>query len=1013
MNELYQIVDSPLPPDQDFKYLKEEGLAFIQKCTGNQWTNFNASDPGVTILDQVCYALTELGYCNDFPVADILTGPDGKLKIEDQFYLPEEILTTSPLTIPDYRKFIIDTVEGVENAIIIAYAGNIIPLNRCYQVYLFIDASIDPGSYTDICKAAFYCLNKSRNLGELFLMPEALEKKFFIVEGEIQIKNEQEQNSVLLKIQTAICNYIFPEVQQKGYNQLIENGVGTDQVFNGPLLKNGWITDEALGTKRDQLDAFELGPVIESVPGVVSALVSGFYILPPGRIILLSKKIECEQNELLFLDILKSRVDRNLTVICNNTILPFQADRILSPSLAKLPETEQKIVYGAKANIHAELPRGNFRDISTYYSIQNTFPEIFALGDSAIPANAPPVQLAWSRQLKGYLTLFDQVLANQFAQLANIASLFSFKNSTTGTPTDLESFNAAKTAFQRKHQEYPVPYKIFSPTYYYQSLYDIPGIRPVLKNNDVFNYSPGAVSESRLEEKSWTLYKQDPYNAYIYGLMELMEDESLNMNRRNQMLNHLLARHGESPVIIEAITDGFTYTGNAVKDKVIFKSLYLQNLYRLSYNRQKAYNYLGADEIDEKNYQIMNPHLSAIDRYLPGINVERIQKMRDGYTTDFIFNSGRINRMEKISERDLINYSTAELKLSLLFGLKFRYIDFIKDCDRQKEILEKSKKELDLVFDLEIIAGLIETASDLLRGRSINVIETDIKKIIERIIEEGLENELLNLLERQVELKIRIALWFIEKRRGLILIETALLWKHFNFNLIITQNEKTGPFWIVKEIFQDEPGPVNPISLIAALGYEKAVLVNDALKKKSGIQLKKLTENYNEHFKAGSRFYRLIKHQHPGIQEDNYQRLNTSDYLAALTIAGNGKSKNRKINYLFESDLLLVFPDTIKTPGFNDRLDLFMQSSLPVTVNWNLEFADVKTLKKLIPVFSKWHESLRFHPPQKGEISNENAGPAAPENLNPQNIIIDEYANRARCTRELVDVLIEIYFPKE
>ena len=45
-------------------------------------------------------------------------------------------------------------------------------------------------------------------------------------------------------------------------------------------------------------------------------------------------------------------------------------------------------------------------------------------------------QKANSRQLKGYLTLFDQVLANQFSQLSNVHNLFSFKNSVTGTPSD-------------------------------------------------------------------------------------------------------------------------------------------------------------------------------------------------------------------------------------------------------------------------------------------------------------------------------------------------------------------------------------------------------------------------------------------------------------------------------------------------------------------------------------------------------------------------------------------------
>ncbi len=74
------IIDQPVPVNQDFKALKELGLEFIRDHSGNEWTNLNASDPGVTILEQLCYALTELGYCNDFSVGDILAEPSARFE---------------------------------------------------------------------------------------------------------------------------------------------------------------------------------------------------------------------------------------------------------------------------------------------------------------------------------------------------------------------------------------------------------------------------------------------------------------------------------------------------------------------------------------------------------------------------------------------------------------------------------------------------------------------------------------------------------------------------------------------------------------------------------------------------------------------------------------------------------------------------------------------------------------------------------------------------------------------
>ena len=73
MEDLHHIEDSKLPIELDYKALKEEGMAYIQKHSGNQWTNLNPSDPGITILNQLCYAFTELGYCANFPIKDILT----------------------------------------------------------------------------------------------------------------------------------------------------------------------------------------------------------------------------------------------------------------------------------------------------------------------------------------------------------------------------------------------------------------------------------------------------------------------------------------------------------------------------------------------------------------------------------------------------------------------------------------------------------------------------------------------------------------------------------------------------------------------------------------------------------------------------------------------------------------------------------------------------------------------------------------------------------------------------
>lgn len=653
MSKPYYILDVPPPITQDFTLLKQAGLDYIHATTSSVWTNLNPSDPGITILDQVCFALTELGYCNDFPIKDILTKPDGKLHPEDQFYFPDQILTTSPVTIDDYRKYLIDGVDGVNNAIVLAENG-------CYKTYLLIDTSVtDATIICAICKAAFYYLNKRRNLGELFLPPEALTPATHYIYGRIEIQKQSDVDEILSEIEAKISTYIFPKVLQTGYRQLMMNGEDVNTIFDGPLLQKGRIDTASLGKKRDVLRLTGLVQMIGSTPGVTSVAALTFDNPAPGI-----KEIKCAVNEVLSVDVACSVAKGYLEIYSKGTKVQVSNSSTVPALSNTIDEPEMNIVFASQPDLHADLPKGKFRDINTYYSVQNTFPEIYGIGPDSLGEHAPSFKVAQSRQLKGYLMLFDQLLANQFSQLANVDRLFSFKNSKTGTPTDKHEYYAVQNKLQRKRRQYPAPYRVFSPTYFYQSLYDIPHIRPLLKGFETFNFSIASLSPKELEHKSWKAYKEDPYNPYMHGMMQCMEDDETAISRRNDILDHLLARHGESPLMIDTIIQGSKYSGDPLKDKVIFKSLYLQNLGLLSYFRQKAYNYLGAVKLSDD--------ITAV----PASFEEDILCEN---SSDFIFSSGKINKAEKLHEHSFNNYSGIELKISLLFGFNVVYNDFIAD----------------------------------------------------------------------------------------------------------------------------------------------------------------------------------------------------------------------------------------------------------------------------------------------------------------------------------------------
>src|SRR5262245_61983059 len=99
-------------PAVDFSLLRAEGITLIQRLASETWTDHNTHDPGITILEQLCYALTDLGYRAQYELPDLLAG-EGRDPYAS-LYTPAQVLATNAVTITDLRKLIID-VPGVKN----------------------------------------------------------------------------------------------------------------------------------------------------------------------------------------------------------------------------------------------------------------------------------------------------------------------------------------------------------------------------------------------------------------------------------------------------------------------------------------------------------------------------------------------------------------------------------------------------------------------------------------------------------------------------------------------------------------------------------------------------------------------------------------------------------------------------------------------------------------------------------------------------------------------------------
>lgn len=106
-----------LDPAEDYAALRKEGIDLLQQLAGALWTDYNIHDPGVTLLELLCFAETEIGFKLGFSIQDLLAPRPGESYDTDlqAFFTARRILTCNPWTTGDFRKLLIDLI-GVRNA---------------------------------------------------------------------------------------------------------------------------------------------------------------------------------------------------------------------------------------------------------------------------------------------------------------------------------------------------------------------------------------------------------------------------------------------------------------------------------------------------------------------------------------------------------------------------------------------------------------------------------------------------------------------------------------------------------------------------------------------------------------------------------------------------------------------------------------------------------------------------------------------------------------------------------
>jgi len=507
MNEPFFISrEKPAQRSMDYEALRQEGIALLQRHASDIWTDYNVHDPGVTILEYLCYGITDIGYRCNFSIRDFLYAKDINRPepVNNAFFQPREILPSAALTVVDYRKLIIDRIVEVQNAWIIPLKEQKQGYKGLYAVRIQVKDELQNKTNEAIIAEVHDLLCSNRNLCEDVESVVILEQVKLDVSAKIELENDASVEHVLADVLHQI-EHLVPEIHISSLEDMQAEGLSMNEIMEGPEPMHGLIKTGDLKPLPPAIYVSEIRDILNATTGIsrVEAVrlkvesgveISVEYNLGNNIYPVLSDRMKnaAETNYPI-------TFYRNGRQVTPNSSLAMQ---ILNASTVKESSNYQRLLNFAKPApaIHKKL-----QDIGMYYSIQRFFPAVYGIGAYGLSKDAGILRHAQARQLKGYLALMEVFLADYLKKLTQIKYLFSIE--------------------EGNEQTVPENPKPLSAEYLAEILADIPDAEPLWNsgnNEPTTHLNPETI---RLNSKS---------------------TDEFNIESRHQFINHLLARFAEN-----------------------------------------------------------------------------------------------------------------------------------------------------------------------------------------------------------------------------------------------------------------------------------------------------------------------------------------------------------------------------------------------------------------------------------------------------------------------------------
>jgi len=585
---------SSFPEYLDWEKLREAGIKHLETLSGKIWTDYNTHDPGITLLEVLCYALTDLGYRTNFDMND-LVAPKEPLLQENNFFTPAEILTNNPLTITDYRKLLVD-IRGVRNAWLLptgeadptvyidCKASKLqlqpltekgkelpeVPIRGLYKVMLELEDRFE----TDACGAQLKqdgavvaevkkVLCAHRNLTEDFQDICVLDDEEIGVCADIELAPGADPAKVLLELYDKIHLFISPQIDFHTLNQMLAQGKTMEEIFAGRPLRypsHGFVDTAQLESieLREYLRASDFYQVMMDVEGIVAVkklrLFNYINGLSQGQGHDWTLKLTPGHRPVFSPQFSKLNFYKGIL-----PVFIASDDKKEALELFEERKAARLKVLQPQKELDFEVPPGENRELTDYLSLQEDLPLYYGVGEQGYDDNFGLERKAQARQLQAFLLLFDQLLADYLAQLSELRELFSYL-------PDSERHNSQNRS------------------YFTRALKETPGMEAIFE---------GVLQKETVGSE--TFITKD-FKGYTQFIDTLAEDKPGYQARRNRFLNHLLGRFAESFTDYVALMFSLRESRELMLERLIEdKARFLKHYPELSRNRGKAFNYCDCE----------------------------------------------------------------------------------------------------------------------------------------------------------------------------------------------------------------------------------------------------------------------------------------------------------------------------------------------------------------------------------------------------------------------------------